>query len=455
VYTGPNTRPRKPEYSDVERQQLLETNHVENQVTAMIHEHSLNAASYQEHRLASGLVDTMNTVAPPCGVQEDEPTLTIETANADASLAQRAAWIGIPPLHHQMELWIPDTAEELARQTVSSAVHFPETRRRHRRTASPRSADCSWKNMPTHLRPFLPYIEKTMEETAISVLSHDARTMDVKIIRTWIDQCDQLHGKRCHGSRTSQMHSPFPSYLIDVQRGCLVAAPRNPQYVALSYVWGGAETSAYATIANLAALQEHNGLYSGIISLPSLIRDAINLVNDLGLTHLWVDRIAIVQDDEATKHHQLSAMGEIYARGLFTLVAAQNEEAAMSLYGHRKMALTQDSFGTSQSFKNQDGKLLSGSQYMLEQAISLMETKWYSRGWTFQEYIFSTRRVIFQDHTVNWECLCDSWHECQDISTASSDPESAATEIDSPVAVLNSSPWPDMIRYTRLTTNEI
>jgi hypothetical protein len=418
----------------------------------MIHENSLNAASYREHRLASGLVDTMNTVAPPCGVQEDEPTLTIETANADASLAQRAAWIGIPPLHHQMELWIPDTAEELARQTVSSAVHFPETRRRHRRTASPRSADCSWKNMPTHLRPFLPYIEKTMEETAISVLPHDARTMDVKIIRTWIDQCDQLHGKRCHGSGTSQMHSPFPSYLIDVQRGCLVAAPRNPQYVALSYVWGGAETAACATIANLAALQEHNGLYSGIISLPNLIRDAINLVNDLGLTHLWVDRIAIVQDDEATKHHQLSAMGEIYARGLFTLVAAQNEEAAMSLYGHRKMALTQDSSGTSQRFKNQNGTLLSGSQYMLEQAISLMETKWYSRGWTFQEYIFSTRRVIFQDHTVNWECLCDSWHECQDISTASSDPKSAATEIDSPVAVLNSSPWPDMIRYTRLMT---
>jgi len=284
--------------------------------------------------------------------------------------------------------------------------------------------------------------------------------MDVNIIRTWIDRCQQLHGKQCHGSRTSQMHSPFPSYLSDVERGCLVVAPKHPRYVALSYVWGGAETSACATMANLAALQEYNGLYSGVISLPNLLRDTINLVKDLGLPYLWVDRIAIVQDDEATKHHQLSAMGEIYAGSLFTLVAAQNEEAASSLYGHRKMTLTPSETSIPQGLRRPDGKPLSGAQYMTKQAMSLMETKWYSRGWTFQEYIFFTRRVIFQYNTVNWECLCASWHECQDSTsstplstgTPNPNPNPTATKSDAPVAGLNSSPWPDMIRYTRLMT---
>lgn len=288
----------------------------------------------------------------------------------------------------------------------------------------------------------------------------DEGTMDVNIIRTWIDRCRQLHGEQCHGSRTSKMHSHFPSYLIDVERGCLVVAPKHPCYVALSYVWGGAETSACATMANLAALQKYNGLYSGVISLPNLLRDAINLVKDLGLPYIWVDRIVIVQDDEATKHHQLSAMGEIYAGLLFILVAAQNEEAASSLYGHRKMTLSQSESSIAQGLRKPDGKPLSGAQYMTKQAMSLMETKWYSRGWTFQEYIFSTRRVIFQNNTVNWECLCASWHECQDsispevLSTGTTNPTSNPAAVKSNMAVggLNSSPWPDMIRYTRLMT---
>lgn len=92
--------------------------------------------------------------------------------------------------------------------------------------------------MPTQLVPFLPSIEKGDSEGDTSVLAQDATIIDVGIIQTWIDRCEKLHGIRCHGSRTSQMHSPFPSYLIDVERGCLVAAPERPCYVALSYVWG-------------------------------------------------------------------------------------------------------------------------------------------------------------------------------------------------------------------------
>lgn len=178
----------------------------------------------------------MDVVAAECRMQEDKQAVTTEATGT--SIAPQEGWIGIPPLHHQTKLWIPDTAEEFARQTVSSAVHFPETRRRYCRTASPRNTDVSWKDMPTHLVPFLPYIEKRDSEADTSVLAQDATIMDVGIIQTWIDRCEKLHGIRCHGSRTSQMHSPFPSYLIDVERGCLVAAPERPRYVALSYVWG-------------------------------------------------------------------------------------------------------------------------------------------------------------------------------------------------------------------------
>jgi hypothetical protein len=37
--------------------------------------------------------------------------------------------------------------------------------------------------------------------------------------------------------------------------------------------------------------------------------------------------------------------------------------------------------------------------------------KYYKRGWTFQENLFSKRRLIFEHKIVRWECQQRSWHE--------------------------------------------
>lgn len=41
----------------------------------------------------------------------------------------------------------------------------------------------------------------------------------------------------------------------------------------------------------------------------------------------------------------------------------------------------------------------------------LADNLWFRRGWTFQEYICSTRKLIFQDGTVSWECEASAWFE--------------------------------------------
>jgi hypothetical protein len=46
-------------------------------------------------------------------------------------------------------------------------------------------------------------------------------------------------------------------------------------------------------------------------------------------------------------------------------------------------------------------------------AVELTQTTWFSRGWTFQEYLFSPRRLVFHSNTINWDCHCASWHENQ------------------------------------------
>jgi len=80
-----------------------------------------------------------------------------------------------------------------------------------------------------------------------------------------------------------------------------------------------------------------------------------------------------------------------------------------------------------------------------------MKTTYYSRAWTFQEYLFSKRRVVFQSDTVNWECLCSAWHESQDPSNTSKISISHLAN-EPPLTGFKTTPWPDMFRYARLVS---
>jgi hypothetical protein len=46
-------------------------------------------------------------------------------------------------------------------------------------------------------------------------------------------------------------------------------------------------------------------------------------------------------------------------------------------------------------------------------------TTWFQRGWTFQEYAFSRRRLIFGDNRIRWECKQSQWQEDIDHITGS------------------------------------
>ncbi|KAF2176965.1 HET-domain-containing protein, partial [Zopfia rhizophila CBS 207.26] len=185
-------------------------------------------------------------------------------------------------------------------------------------------------------------------------------------------------------------------WLIDVENGCLVPAPPEAKYVALSYVWGCDSASSRTTNETIGQLQQPNGLYGSTVTLPRTIMDAIKLVRRVGERYLWCDRFCIIQDESVVKQCQLNAMGNIYAGAYFTLIAAQSDDASGGLYRETLMLRVCPPLTSSPG--------MSSKQTLLDQAMHLMRTKWYSRGWTFQEYLFSKRRVVFHNDTVNWEC---------------------------------------------------
>ena len=89
-------------------------------------------------------------------------------------------------------------------------------------------------------------------------------------------------------------------------------------------------------------------------------------------------------------------------------------------------------------------------QYLEEQAYLLMHSPWYSRGWTFQESLFSRRKIIFQNNTVNWECHCTAWYEGQERNGDAVNEQCMRDPGHGRDGGFDSTAWPDLYRYARL-----
>ncbi|WQF75031.1 Putative heterokaryon incompatibility [Colletotrichum destructivum] len=90
-----------------------------------------------------------------------------------------------------------------------------------------------------------------------------------------------------------------------------------PRYCALSYFWDDP-----ARHAQKKTLRGTLGTHESVIDPTGLTRtvaDVVACCRRLGLPHLWVDALCIVQDDDDDKLSEIAAMGDIYANAYLTL----------------------------------------------------------------------------------------------------------------------------------------
>jgi hypothetical protein len=236
----------------------------------------------------------------------------------------------------------------------------------------------------------------------------------------------------------------------------LVRADPVIQYVALSYIWGDSD-GVCATSDNIAQIMEKNAFSSPAFNISKVISDAIQLVRHLGGKYLWVDRYCIPQDDNPLKQSQLEAMGSIFAGAWFTIIAAQNDVPIKGLCGTRNIFISAEHSNVAFNSEPEtvfevNGECLTNREVMMLNSWTLMCSRWYSRGWTFQEHLLSTRRIVFHNDTIGWECKLASWHESQDLSHLL--PHGIPPDIieTKEPEVVKQSSWPDMYRYSRLVS---
>jgi hypothetical protein len=94
------------------------------------------------------------------------------------------------------------------------------------------------------------------------------------------------HGADCDKHKLSAMERAQPLWLIDVEKGCIVAGNDGKGsriYITLSYTWG--QTKNYRAMkSNFNHLQQYHSLFTGDIAdqIPRAIRDAVGVVKVLG-----------------------------------------------------------------------------------------------------------------------------------------------------------------------------
>ncbi|CAD6446554.1 e05c4300-f911-4919-b47e-71c89540d9fc [Sclerotinia trifoliorum] len=236
----------------------------------------------------------------------------------------------------------------------------------------------------------------------------DLLRANIKLLRSWIDSCETHHTPDC-APQTWIRDPKSPFRLIDVKRRCIVRAPAECRYLALSYCWGApSETNKHLKLEDktIVWLYGKNSL-SNNPNIPKTIRDSIDLVFDLGERYLWVDALCIKQDDEFDRAAQIPLMSKVYGSALCTIVAGSGSNAWAGLNGVGTEPIPR--LPKQYFAKIQDLDLITTQKHYQTWKY---ETFWETRGWTFQEMVLSKRLMIFTGSQVFFQCKKCLW--CED-----------------------------------------
>ncbi len=229
-----------------------------------------------------------------------------------------------------------------------------------------------------------------------------------------------------------------PARLIDVREGSIKLALRedilnslpngstNPQYTALSYVWGPPTEARRQLKTNSSTLPERCvGISEN--DLPAAVRDAVRVTRALSIPYLWVDALCILQDMSENQdwERECAVMDKIYGNAKLTICAATSRSCSDGFLARPTyLPSLQIPFGSPdgsptpyRTYRIQSFVVDSKQQHMpasLEEC-NVWESSWCKRGWTYQESFLSARCLTF-----GWLGLlfsCPTSHQIQgDIS---------------------------------------
>jgi hypothetical protein len=225
-----------------------------------------------------------------------------------------------------------------------------------------------------------------------TVQAAEPTAVDYQVLKSWLTKCEGFH-EGCAKLESPQGSLSF-IYLIDCVDLRVVRARTDEQYLALSYVWGkpGLQTQDNKAVGTAGIIE---GQFK-FGQAPLTIQDAICVVRKLDRRYLWVDKYCIKQEGGAEKELMLRNMDHIYDNAEATIVAlyGENDEAGLP--------------GVSRVPRTPQPRLSMGSGYLISSLPSisavLADSRWITRGWTYQEARCSRRCLFFTQYQTYFVC---------------------------------------------------
>ncbi|SCO35059.1 related to tol protein [Fusarium fujikuroi] len=260
---------------------------------------------------------------------------------------------------------------------------------------------------PVHIERKLTSVEDNYwirYDARPSLSSSTSSPSTLRLISKWIQSCQKGH----KSSICTKDVTPWqPTRLLDIGRSkdetCrIVLRPQNitqtRTYITLSYRWD-AKKQPRLLSSNIDELLRG----WAIRTLPKTFRDTIVVARALGVRHLWIDALCIIQDSHEDWERESACMGLVYSNGLCNIAASASDGPDGGLFRSRNA----ESIRLGCVRANPLPETRSQTFNIIDTLYThrqLRYTPFFKRGWVFQERMLAPRVIYFAEEQVFWEC---------------------------------------------------
>ena len=154
----------------------------------------------------------------------------------------------------------------------------------------------------------------------------------------WISDCISTHDQHRDQDRASWL----PTRLIDVGSSCPAVEPRivatssflkkpsGPLYISLTHLW-----AAKSVLRLITTNQEQFMEAVPWEDLAPTLRDAILFTRRLGIRHLWIDSLCILQNSAQDWLAESALMNRVYKHSMCNIAVTAASNGSPGLYQHR------------------------------------------------------------------------------------------------------------------------
>ena len=186
-------------------------------------------------------------------------------------------------------------------------------------------------------------------------------------------------------------------------------------WATLSHCWGGS-APLKTTLATISQWQR--GIPFDL--MPPTFRDAVSITRRLGIRHLWIDSLCIIQDSAEDWEFEAARMGNVYRYGLLNVAADTAPSCNGGIMSSRKDYLSSIKIPLISEKHNMTSYMFarSGRWDGFRDDIMGSDSMLNSRAWVLQESLLSPRTLHYGKRQMVWECLNCSLNEGSAIAGA-------------------------------------